>query len=120
METVWNTTSEGVQYFVRLDRDTGRLEYTRDPVSELVGGGYSEMIDAASFEKKDFRMHILKLFGIDALEEMQATARTMGSLPATGSGNMKELEHERNMKYYHELLEIRSHRPRGSSGPGDS
>ncbi|HMZ61068.1 MAG TPA: hypothetical protein PL048_19990, partial [Leptospiraceae bacterium] len=101
MNTVWNHTKEGRQYWVRLKRDSMNLEFISDPVSELAGGGYSfdlpEDLSADTEELKELG----KVFTKQDLQEMQAFSRALKKLKRSDIKNRTE----RFYQIYYEELE---------------
>lgn len=101
MNTVWNNTKEGRQYWVKLKSGSMTLEFISDPVSELAGGGYSfdlpEDLSADTEELKELG----KVFTEQDLQEMQAFSRALKKLKRSDIENRTK----RFYQIYYEELE---------------
>lgn len=101
MNTVWNNTKEGRQYWVKLKSGSMTLEFISDPVSELAGGGYSfdlpEDLSADTEELKELG----KVFTDQDILEMQAFSRTLKKLKRSDIENRTK----RFYQIYYEELE---------------
>lgn len=101
MNTVWNNTKEGRQYWVKLKSRSMILEFISDPVSELAGGGYSfdlpEDLSADTEELKELG----KVFTDQDILEMQAFSRTLKKLKRSDIENRTK----RFYQIYYEELE---------------
>lgn len=86
MKFSWNTTIEGVQYFVSLNPEN-KLEYSFDNVNPLVGGGHTTIIDTDISKNKWVWDDIIKVFGLENAENMYALALTLEKF---NSPNMKD------------------------------
>jgi hypothetical protein len=79
MNLSWNTTIDGKQYFVSINKEH-RLEYSFDNVNPQVGGGYTAAIDKDMSKNKWVWDDIIKVFGHTTAREMYALALTIEKL----------------------------------------
>lgn len=100
MNTVWNHTKEGRQYWIQLKSRSMSLELICEPVSELAGGGYSfdlpEDLNADTEAMKELR----KNFSKQDILEMQAFSRALKRLDRSDIENRTKKFYQ---LYYEEL-----------------
>ncbi len=77
MQTSWYSKVEGRQHWVGVFTEPLRLEHSSDPVSELVGGGYFEVINPDSDYLKQEIQNLSQYFGAEEVIEILALARTL-------------------------------------------
>jgi hypothetical protein len=79
MKYSWNTTIEGIQYFVSINNEH-RLEYSFDNVNPLVGSGCTTVINTDISKNKWLWDDIIKVFGCKTARDIYALALTVEKL----------------------------------------
>jgi hypothetical protein len=103
MKTIWNKTIEGRQYWVQVKGKSMKLEMVSDPVSELVGGGYSIDLPERLEDDPETIKELKNIFSADEILEIVAFSRALKKIKRRDLDDRSE---NFNRIYYLELEKI--------------
>ena len=92
METSWNKTVDGKQYFISINSNC-KLEYSFDNVNPLVAGGWTFELVSDLNQEKWIWEEIAKIFGLE-------TARMAYALVLTLDKSDKKDVESKSFKFY--------------------